>query len=49
MLNWSFKLYRLFGITVRIHWLWPVVLVSELFRGWRGGYTDYAAGVLAIL
>jgi Zn-dependent protease len=40
-MNWSFRLCRIFGIEVRIHYIFPVfvgfIVFQELFRGGVGG------------
>jgi Zn-dependent protease len=37
-LNWSFPLFRIFGIPVRMHWTLPVLVVAHVLQGWvKGG------------
>jgi Zn-dependent protease len=49
-LNWSFRLYRLFGIEVRIHWLFPVIAALEILQ-WskEEGRADYGAYLMLSL
>jgi Zn-dependent protease len=50
--RWSFPLYRLFGIAVRMHWLLVVVLAGILIKagadgGWRlAGWTGVTEAIL---
>src|SRR5262249_59674786 len=41
-LSWSFPLGRLFGVLVRVHWLFPIVAIGLVLRAAFG--KDYPPG-----
>ena len=47
MLDWSFPLYRAFGIQVRSHWIFPIFLAIEFYKGRE--WLDYTAITMLIL
>jgi len=49
VLNWSFPLYRLFGIQVRVHWTLPLLFIVIFIQGIQGHYLEYAAMGLGVL
>jgi Zn-dependent protease len=51
-MNWSFKLFRIFGIPVRIHWTLPFFMVGEVIAvlARAGAETlKYTAGMMGLL
>lgn len=49
VLNWSFPLFRLFAVQVRVHWFVPIFFGVELVRGLSEGWFGWAALALALL
>jgi Zn-dependent protease len=49
MLEWSFPLYRLWGIQVRLHYFWPIMAAAQLYSSLRDHYLHYAAAGLVIM
>lgn len=48
MLEWSFPLYRLWGIEVRMHWFWPLLALAVLYTG-KAWLALAAAGLIISL
>jgi Zn-dependent protease len=46
VLDWSFKLYTAFGITVRMHWLFPLFIVVEFLKATHIVYWAIVVGIL---
>jgi len=43
LFNWNFRLYRLFGIDVRIHWTLPLFMAVEILQWAKVDMADYGA------
>lgn len=45
-MNWSFRIFTISGIAVRIHWTLPLILLSEIFRWGLAAPRGYAGTLL---
>ncbi len=48
-LNWSFRLYRAFGIDVRVHWTLPLVAFFQILQWSRVSHPEYGSYYGALL
>lgn len=47
-MNWSFRLARMFGTEVRVHWTLPMVLLFYVLREARGGWLQFVVLFVAV-
>ena len=48
-MSWTFPLFRLFGIQVRMHWTMAILLAGQLIQGWSTNSLRWRAVTMGIL